>query len=146
MSRWFVVAGGVVVVLAIVAVVLALSGDDEETGLPEVEGTEAPEAYRIVYEVTNPEGVGREEHVVHRPFDAHIVQRDSSGTVTSERWSTLGQLVTRSQGGPAVRIDTADRAGGERPTSRAVRRTARVRREAPPGQGRRGGRPPLPPR
>jgi hypothetical protein len=82
-------------------------GDDRGGALPPVDGTSVPDAYRIVYEVTTPESTGREEHVVHRPFDAHIVERDGTGTITAERWSTLGQLLTRSQGAEGVRIDTA---------------------------------------
>ena len=104
-----------VAAVAVVAIVIVAIGGDggggsdgpSSSGLPAVEGTAPPTAYRIVYEVTTPDSVTTEEHVVHRPFDAHIVVRNADGKVTAERWSTLGQLVTRSQGAEAVRIDTA---------------------------------------
>ncbi len=57
--------------------------------------------------MTTPDSSAEEEHVVHRPFGAYIANRDAGGNVTAERWSDLGQLVTRSQGAAAVRIDTA---------------------------------------
>ena len=82
--------------------------DDGDDGrLPAVEGTAAPEAYRIVYQVLTPDSTSEEERIVHRPFDAHVIERDADGNVTAERWSALGVLVTRSQGGEAVAIDTA---------------------------------------
>lgn len=103
------VAAAVAVAMVIVAIGRGDGGSDAPptTGLPAVDGTTPPTAYRIVYEVTTPDSSGTEEHVVQRPFDAHIVIRDDGGNVTAERWSTLGRLVTRSQGAEAVRIDTA---------------------------------------
>jgi hypothetical protein len=106
---------GVVTVAVAVALIalIAIGGDSDDgprgtsTGLPAVEGDRPPTDYRIVYRVTTQDSVGEEEHVVHRPFGAHVVNRDSAGAVTSERWSDLGRLVTRSQGARAVRIDTA---------------------------------------
>lgn len=105
---------GIAAVAAVGAVVFAIgrgsaddSGRPTATGLPAVEGSTPPSAYRIVYRVTTPDSVGTEEHVVQRPFDARIVVRDADGAVTAERWSTIGKLVTRSQGAEAVRIDTA---------------------------------------
>jgi hypothetical protein len=95
--------------VALLAAATAACGDDDDTGgsLPAVEGTAAPEAYRIVYEVVTPDSTSQEERIVHRPFDAHVIERDADGDVTAERWSALGRLVTRSQGGEAVAIDTA---------------------------------------
>jgi hypothetical protein len=92
--------------------VIANSGDDGGGGthsvaLPSVHGTTAPTDYRLVYTVTTPDGVVSEEHVVHRPFEAYVVNRDADGKVTAERWSGLGKLITRSQGAPAVEIDSA---------------------------------------
>lgn len=94
--------------LALLGAGLAACGDDDEgAGIPTDTGTEVPDAYRIVYEVITPDSTGQEERIVHRPFEAHVVERDAEGATTAERWSTLGQLVTRSQGGEVVRIDTA---------------------------------------
>ena len=95
--------------LALLAGTVAACGDDDGAGggLPAVAGTTAPDAYRIVYSVVTPDSSSEEERVVQRPFDAHVIERDGQGHVTAERWSTLGELVTRSQGGEAVRIDTA---------------------------------------
>lgn len=102
------VAAIAVVGLAVVAIGRGSdSGGGTSSGLPAAKGTTPPMDYRIVYRVTTPDSIGTEEHVVHRPFDAEIVARDDHGKVTAERWSTLGRLVTRSQGAPAVRIDTA---------------------------------------
>lgn len=113
-------AKAVLVGLATVAVVLALivaigvgggSGSGAGAGgsgrLPAVEGRRPPTHYRIVYQVATEEAFTEEEHVVHRPFGAYVVNRDADGRVTAERWSSLGRLVTRSQGADAVRIDTA---------------------------------------
>lgn len=97
----------VTAIVAIGAVVLvATGGGDSDDALPEV-GRGAPTDYRIVYAVTTPDGSSTEEHVVHRPFGAHIETRDADGRITSERWSELGRLTTRSQDAEAVRIDTA---------------------------------------
>ncbi len=99
----------VAIAVLVLAAALVGCGDDDSgdgDGLPEV-GEGIPEAYRIVYEVVTPDARGTEERTVHRPFDARVVQRDAAGAVTAERWSTLGVLVTRSQGADAVRIDTA---------------------------------------
>lgn len=95
------------VVLAVVAIRAGGSDDGDGGAFPPVEGTEAPDAYRIVYRVTTPDSTSLEEHVVRRPFLAHVVQRSNGGQVTAERWSDLGVLVTRSQGAPAVAITTA---------------------------------------
>ena len=131
--------------LALLAGGLTACGDDGDgggDGLPEVEGRTAPEAYRIVYRVLTPESSGEEERVVHRPFDAHVVERDGQGNVTAERWSTLGRLVTRSQGAEAVRIDTAiaPAASDVRPDLFAERLEA-AGDLAPGSEGRIGGRP-----
>lgn len=75
-------------------------------GLPAV-GDGAAIDYRLVYRVTTPEDATSEEHNVHRPFDAHVVLRDADGEITSERWSTLGSVVTRDAGGPAVELSVA---------------------------------------
>jgi hypothetical protein len=95
--------------IALLAAAPAACGDDGDgrTGLPAVEGTAAPDAYRIVYQVVTPDSRTEEERIVQRPFDAHVIERDAEGEVTTERWSTLGRLVTRSQGADAVSIDTA---------------------------------------
>lgn len=100
-----------VIVLCTVVALIGRGGGDEHDrdsqGIPAAVGTDAPIAYRIVYQTTTPDTVGTEEHVVHRPFDARVTVRDKDDKVISERWSTLGRLVTRSQGAEAVRIDTA---------------------------------------
>jgi hypothetical protein len=104
-----------VTVLAVVAIIWAIAAggsdgsraSDGSGELPAVEGRRPPTDYRIVYRVTTPDSLAEEEHVVHRPLLAHIVNRDADGNVTAERWSDLGRLVTRSQGADAVRIDTA---------------------------------------
>lgn len=96
---------------ALAVVVAGSSGGDDggshSVTLPAVHGTDPPTDYRLVYSVTTPDGVVSEEHVVHRPFDAHVVNRDADGKVTAERWSSIGKLITRSQGAPAVEIDSA---------------------------------------
>jgi hypothetical protein len=95
---------------ALVAIVAASRGDDggsRPAALPPVHGTTPPTDYRLVYSVTTPDGVVSEEHVVHRPFDAYVANRDADGKVTAERWSSIGRLITRSQGAPAVEIDSA---------------------------------------
>lgn len=97
----------VVVVAAAVVAIAASGGDGDSTGLPPTEGTTPPTSYRVVYQVTTPDSASEEEHVVHRPFGAYIAQRSTDGTVTAERWSALGKLITRSQGAPAVAITTA---------------------------------------
>lgn len=105
-----IVAIAAITVVALVIVAIGQAGSDDGTstkGLPAVDGTTPPTAYRIVYKVTTPDSIGTEEHVVHRPFDAHVVQRGADDNITAERWSALGKLVTRSQGTDAVRIDTA---------------------------------------
>jgi hypothetical protein len=102
-----VIAVVAVAVVAIAAVVLVATQRGHATdGLPPV-GARPPTDYRIVYAVTTPDSASTEEHVVHRPFGAFVQTRDANGKVTSERWSALGHLTTRSQGYPAVRIDTA---------------------------------------
>jgi hypothetical protein len=101
-------AWGLVAAVLSSAPVACGDDDDADDGrLPAVEGSTAPEAYRIVYQVLTPDSTTEEERIVHRPFDAHVIVRDGDGNVTAERWSALGALVTRSQGGEAVAIDTA---------------------------------------
>jgi hypothetical protein len=102
-----VLVGLVILAGTITGFVLAMSGDDDPSGLPEIDGTTVPTAYRILYEVVTPEGQSTEEHVVHRPFGARVTTRNGSGDVTSERWSDRGKLITRSQGADAVSITTA---------------------------------------
>lgn len=103
-----VAVAAVVVVAALVAFIGRDSSDHHEArSLPAVEGTTPPTDYRIVYRVTTPDSSSEEEHVVHRPFDAYVVQRTTDGEITAERWSELGSLTTRSQGADAVRISTA---------------------------------------
>lgn len=106
---------GLATVAVVVAIIVAISvGGDSGSGggggsaqLPAVDGERPPTDYRIVYRLTTPDAVTEEELVVHRPFGAHVINRDGDGAVTAERWSSLGRLVTRSQGAEAVRIDTA---------------------------------------
>jgi hypothetical protein len=105
---------GAVAVAALALALAACGGDDGGSSatkgdgrLPAARSRTAPTDYRIVYRVTTPDGVTSEEHIVHRPFQAEIVQRGKDGEVTAERWSSLGRLVTRSKGAKAVKIDTA---------------------------------------
>lgn len=106
---------GLATVAVVVAIIVAIavagdsgSGGERSSGrLPAVEGRRPPTDYRIVYRVTTRDAITEEEHVVRRPFGAHVIHRDGEGRVTAERWSSLGRLVTRSQGAEAVRIDTA---------------------------------------
>jgi hypothetical protein len=92
---------------AVTGVVMARSGGGGTDGLPAIDGAEPPLSYRIVYDVITPDAQSSEERVVHRPFGARVTTRDRDGNVTSERWSELGSLVTRSPGAPATSIATA---------------------------------------
>jgi hypothetical protein len=104
------------VAAAVLIIALIARGDDDSPSNPVTQGDgrlpaattrRPPTDYRILYRVTTPDGVTSEEHIVHRPFDAAVIVRGKDGKVAGERWSSLGRLVTRSQGAEAVRIDTA---------------------------------------
>jgi hypothetical protein len=103
---WRVLLAITAVVAIGAVVVIVTGGDDGDDGLPPV-GRSAPTDYRILYAVTTPDSTSTEERIVHRPFGARITTRDASGQVSSQRWSDLGRLTTRSQGDEAIRIDTA---------------------------------------
>jgi hypothetical protein len=94
--------------LVLLTSLAACSGDDDggADGLPAVEGTAAPEAYRIVYEVTTPEERSQEEVVVRRPFASSVTERDADGDVVSQRLAQLGLLATIT-GGEATAVETA---------------------------------------
>jgi hypothetical protein len=95
--------------LLAVVVVAACSGDDGGPGtlLPPAAGHDPAVTYRIVYRVTTPDGSATEERQVRRPFDAHVILRDGGGTVTAERWSSLGALVTRTPGSDVAGLSVA---------------------------------------
>ena len=84
----------------------ACGGDDDRGGGLPAPGDGPPEAYRIVYEVTTPDGQGREELVVRRPFAASTTERGPDGEATAQRVTALGLLVTTT-GGEATAIETA---------------------------------------
>lgn len=88
---------------------LAACGDDDATGrgLPAVDGREAPTSYRVLYEVTTPDGRGREELVVHRPFEASVTERTPDGRLVTRRVSVRGLLVTVDGDGGPTAIETA---------------------------------------
>jgi hypothetical protein len=90
----------------VLALVAACGGDGDTGGLPEVEGGGAPSAYRLLYEVTTPDGRGREEHVVRRPFEGAVTEFDAGGEVVAQRLSRLGLLVTV-QDGETTAVETA---------------------------------------
>jgi hypothetical protein len=146
-QRWIPIGVAVVVVALLAAVVLSsLGGDDHHTNdtsgdLPAV-GHGIPSDYRILYSVVTPDGTTSEEHLVHRPFDAQTITRDANGRVTSQRWSSLGRVVTRGLGSGTVRLDTAIALadGDSRPD---VLDTAlvEVKRLTATGKGEVGGRP-----
>jgi hypothetical protein len=141
--RWPPLAVLAAVLLALGAVIVSsLGGDGDSNGALPAVAKGAPIDYRLVYEVTTPDGTTTEEHIVHRPFGAEVVTRDSKGTVTSERWSALGELVTRSQGAKAVALDTAiaTSASDSRPDL-FVDPLTKVKRATPSGSGQVGGRP-----
>jgi hypothetical protein len=143
MSRWPLLAVAGVVVLALVGLIIAsLGGGTSDHGALPAVAKGVPIDYRIVYDVTTPDGTTTEEHIVHRPFGAEIVTRDANDKVTSERWSALGELVTRSQGAAAVRLDTAiaPSASDSRPDV-FVHPLTEVKRATPAGSGVVGGRP-----
>jgi len=132
-----------VVVIVVVGWFLATDGGDGDGDqLPAIAGDAAPLSYRMVYEVDADGTASTEEHVVHRPFDAYIAQRDDAGQLVSEQWSTLGALVTRSKGAPAVRVDTpiAPAADDLRPDLFDARLTE-AGRLVPEGASEIGGRP-----
>ena len=110
MRRWLLVIPALVVVALVAAIASSSTGGGGSrhatVTLPAV-GTAIPTDYRVVYEVTTPDGTTTEEHIVHRPFGAAVIQRDGHGAITAERWSALGELVTRSAGAKAVSVSTA---------------------------------------
>jgi hypothetical protein len=126
---------------AAITATVACGGDEDEGGLPDPDGTEAPVAYRVLYEVTTPDGRGREELVVRRPFGASITERDQAGDVVTQRLSALGLLVTVRDGtATAVETAIAPAAGDLRLDRTADRLVAAGRLEA--GEdGQVGGRP-----
>ena len=103
------VARCAVLAAALLGPLLVACGDDDGargSGLPAVEGTIAPEAYRVVYEVTTPEGRGRDELVVHRPFGSSRTERGVDGEVVTQRIAARGLVVTVA-GGEATALETA---------------------------------------
>jgi hypothetical protein len=142
-KRWPIAVAALVLLSLGAAVVANLGGGSAHVGngaLPPV-SQGIPTDYRVLYQVTTPSGIVYEEHIVHRPFDAEVVQRDANQKVTSERWSSLGLLVTRSPGSPAVSLQTAvaPSAGDERPDL-FVDPLTKVHRLTPAGSTVVGGR------
>ncbi len=129
------------VAAAVLTTVTACGGDDDESGLPDPDGTGAAVTYRVLYEVTTPEGRGREELVVRRPFGASITERDQAGEVVARRISELGLLVTV-RDGTATAVETAIvPAAGDLRLDRTAERLVAAGRLEEGEDGAVGGRP-----